>query len=111
MPNKRIENLPLEKSQSSNLNTLSAKPDITLKVGNVNGEDNALMQEKLEKTDLVKANLAKKIVKQKTKTSVDSTSKKNKTKEIISWKILKNSIKQGQKSQCTQSEIAMKQCD
>jgi len=70
-----------------------------------------VMQEELELTEPVKATPVKKEVKQKTKNRVDdSTSIKSKTKQIISWESLKSSMKQGQKHECTQSEIALNQC-
>ncbi len=108
--NKIAKKLPIKDSQSTNLNTLSVKPDTAIRKADVDGEGDAFMQEKLEPSDSLNAKPAKKEVKQKTKSRVDPTEKKSKSNEIISWEILKNSIKQGQKHECTQAEIAMNQC-
>ncbi len=124
-PNKKLKTLPLQASQSSNPRTLPIEPEIPLQKANVDDKDSVSVQEKLEPTAQVKATLmqeeleltkpvratpAKKEVKQKTKSRIDSTSKKSKAKQIISWESLKNSIKQGQKNECTQAEIALNQC-
>ncbi|HYN53892.1 MAG TPA: adenylate/guanylate cyclase domain-containing protein [Methylotenera sp.] len=113
-PHKTVENSALEKKlKAENLNTLVTNPNITLKEESFNDKNDALMQEKIPKKleqDIVKTNLAKKDVKQ-IPNRVDSTPEKNKTKEIISWKILQDSIRQGQKNKCTQLEITLKQCD
>lgn len=102
--------LPLEHTQPSNFNTLSVEPDIPLKKAHVNGKGNAFMQEKSNPTGSVKASLAKKEVKPENESSADVTSTQDEPEEIISWKILKKSMKQGQKHACTRAEIAMNQC-
>lgn len=124
------DTLPLKASQTSNLKTQSIKADNQLKKSNGNDNDNILIQQKLDAADPLIATIDKenidnktmdsktvdnkttgiKEVKQKPKSRLDSTAKKSKAKELISWETLKNSLKQGQKHACTQSEIAMNQC-
>lgn len=109
-PNKKLKTLPLQASQSSNPPTLPVEPEIPLQKAKVDNKDSVSVQEELKLTEPVKAAPVKNEIKQKTKSRAVSTSKKSETKQIISWKSLKNSIKQGQKHECTQSEIALNQC-
>lgn len=118
------DTLPLKASQSSNLKTQSTKAEIQQKKINANDStndnDNILLQQKLdaveplegttEKETIENKTKVEKAVKQKPKNTFDSTAKKSKSKELMSWETLKNSMKQGQKHACTQSEIAMNQC-
>lgn len=108
--NKTVQNLPEKKFRSESFNTF--KSDITLQ-DNSNNKNEALLQEeksyKTLKQSKDKTNLAKKDSKIP-KHRASSMPEKNKTKEIISWKILRDSIRQGQKNKCTQLEITLKQC-
>lgn len=115
-PHKTVENLALEKKiKTKNLKELETKSDLTLEEESRNDKKAPLIQEKVAHKKSgqknVKTNQVKKNVQQKLKKRIDTTAKNNKTKEIISWKILKDSIRQGQKHECTQSEIALNQCD
>ena len=140
IPNKTVENLTDEKKlETQNPNTLETKSNTTLMEESSNDKkspiveklDQELIQEaKQEKVQElvqeseqkkvthkksvqknVKTNHVKKNVEQKPEKVSDTTAKNNKTKEIISWKALRESIRQGQKHECTQAEIALNQCD
>ncbi|MGZ8262226.1 MAG: adenylate/guanylate cyclase domain-containing protein, partial [Methylotenera sp.] len=81
MPNKTVENSPSEEFQSTNINELATTSNITLKEDDVNGEDDALtqekaLQEKLEQVDLVKVKLVKKEVKKEAKQITKNKAKK-----------------------------------
>ncbi len=67
----------------------------------VETQDNK-QQKALVKTEVIKNKIYK---------SRDINSKFNKTREKSVWMTLINNIKHGQKNKCTQSEIAMKQCN
>ncbi len=124
-PDNTAKNSPLKPPQPSRADTYPIKPALPLTNAQANDEvdisaveESAVEELAVEEsapidTDKAKANPASKQVKQKTKTKVkaEPASENNKTKETISWKILKDSIKQGQKNECTQTEIALNQCD
>ena len=113
---------PLKASQPVIIKTQPAIPEIQLEKTDDNDyeTDSNLMQEELipvipledatDKKTLVNKSTVEKEVKQKPKSKVDSTPQNSKIKELLSWESLKNSIKQGQKNECTQSEIALNQC-
>ncbi len=109
-PDKKVKVLPLKASDSTSLKTPSVKPETPLQKTDVDDKESLPMQQELEKTDAVKPAYVNKDVKQKTKNRVDSTSKKSKPDKAISWESFKDSIRQGQEHECTQSEIALNQC-
>lgn len=127
LPHKTVENLGQEeKHKTQNPNTLVTKSNSILMVESRN-DKKALIVEELEQELVqeseqekvthkksgqknVKTNPVKKNVKKKPEKTTDTSAKNNKTKEI-SWKALKESIRQGQKHECTQAEIALNQCD
>ena len=69
------------------------------------------IQENLGKKESVKTELLKNKTQNKIYKTRDSNPKVNKTKEKSVWMALIANIKHGQKNKCTQSEIAMKQCN
>ena len=68
-------------------------------------------QENFNQKELVITEQLKNKTKSKKYKSRDSNLKINKAKEKSVWKLLIANIKQGQKNKCTQSEIAMRQCN
>lgn len=69
------------------------------------------IQENLEQQESVKAGPIKNKTKSKKYKSRESNPKIKNSKERSVWKSLIANIKQGQKNKCTQSEIAMRQCN
>lgn len=120
LPHKTVENLAHEKKlKTQNPTKLVTKPNTILVEESRNEKKVSIVQELVQEKVThkksaqknVKTNHVKKNVKQKPEKRIDTTTKNNKTKEIISWKVLKDSIRQGQKHECTQAEIALNQCD
>jgi hypothetical protein len=68
-------------------------------------------EKNLEQQEPVKTILLKNKTKNKIYKSRDSNPKINKVKEKSIWKSLVDNLKKGQKNKCTQSEIAMRQCN
>ncbi len=134
--NETVDNLSAEAVKPANENGSAEKTKVTLQEdSNANGKDDALIQEKTVQEELAKAKPVKKEAhknaKQKAavKTSdanapqSDTTAVKTaglttkvaepgseKGEEKSGWKILTDSIKQGQESKCNQAQIAMGQC-
>lgn len=86
---------------------LLAKPEISLQDDKFGDKNIVSVQASLEPTHSVNSTQSKKKIKQKTINRVDSNTTKLKTKEKISWESFNKSIKQGQKNECTQPEIAL----
>ena len=135
-PHKTVENLAQEKKlKTQNPNTLATKSNTTLVEESRNDKKAPIVEKLIQEAEQekvqelvqeseqekvthkksvqknVKTNHVKKNVEQKPEKRIDTTAKNNKAKEIISWKVLKDSIRQGQKHECTQAEIALNQCD
>lgn len=106
----RIKILPLKAPQSTNIKEPLVKPEISLQNDKVDNKSIESVQVGLEPIPSVKSTQSKKKIKQKTINRVDSTPTNSKNKEKISWESFKKSIKQGQKNECTQPEIALNQC-
>ncbi|MES2501803.1 MAG: hypothetical protein V4545_04290 [Pseudomonadota bacterium] len=106
---KNIKNLPFKASQALNVKLPSARPIVSLPNDKVINKDNTTVEGSAEPVSLVKTTQADKNNK-KTKKKADSATSNVQSKQIINWESFKNSIKQGQKKGCTQSEIALNQC-
>ncbi len=109
-PDKKVKTMLIRKLPSADAITLPAKPEAPLPQANVADEADLSVQNEAELTEAVKPLPAKKKVKQPKNTAVVSA-KKDKGRQAINWETLKKSFMQGQKHQCTQSEIALNQCE
>lgn len=100
----------IKKTETQSLN-LKSKPLNTpaAKTETQPSKDNQSIEE-TKLNDAAKADLNQNAIKPKRKSKSESTTQNNKNNKTISWDSLKRSIKQGQKHECTQSEIALNQC-
>jgi hypothetical protein len=137
LPNETAENLSVEELKLTHENSVGKETKVTLPEAiNVNGQDDALMQKKVAQDALAKTKDVKKEPNKKPKqkaaikasdanppsdtaiivnTAAEQSAKvaelnSENNKEKSGWKILTDSIKQGQENKCSQAQIAMGQC-
>ena len=100
-------NIPIQRG----LKVDSGKVAINLPIELKKDKYDERIQENLEQQKSVKVEPVKNKTKSKKYKSRESNPKMKKPKEKSVWKSLIANVKQGQKNKCTQSEIAMRQCN
>jgi len=77
---------------------------------NKNVEDQNVEPVRENTEPVVENKPVEKEVKQKPKEKTPQNAQKNNIQKLLKWETFKKSLKQGQKKECTQSEIALNQC-
>ncbi len=104
------EEAPKSAAKIEETSNPESKTKVERQSDNTNIEDQNLETIPIDSEPVVENKPIEKDVKQKPKEKAAPTPQKNNIKELLKWETFKKSIKQGQKKECTQSEIALNQC-